>query len=556
MPKSDNRKGPGDFGGGGSNAWDKIEDFFTALFMGPSYFGWKQEQWDARQADIAQRDAGKQADIAAGEEEVEQESMAQRLMELLGYGSPAGYEFPEEMQGRAEGTPRVKPTAVYESPYGTSPMLESMAGMEGLGASDMMTMLQTVSGLTGQPVFEPEEEDTVNMSEMGLIVPLMRGEERGYGFTTGSLRDLGEQTGADFEQEMAAYAQNPEMWDELFPAAQAERPEIEVRGVQGGLYGYQAEDPMQGRWVVPPTQEEPTPQIGDVSNSLYSRIDDNSGGYGQYISDVAARFNIPTSIFFSQALHESGGRMVSGASGEQGIFQIMPETAIALGIDPSTPDGNIQGAASYLAGAYQKYGDWKLALAAYNAGYGRIDQLVSQYGNSWEAIAEHLPRGTNEQGVSYDTRSYVERIMGTASANSLAGTQGFRTAIPDEEDEVRDPSANDMEDFWYTLSAEQKQEVKNSFGQDMIFEDIPADVLHRKAWQAYNTQEDEVATQAAYNRVVDSIITELSSSSYAGDPTWDDVIVIANSYREDGIIESDAEYEAILKLIEERIAGG
>jgi len=62
--------------------------------------------------------------------------------------------------------------------------------------------------------------------------------------------------------------------------------------------------------------------------------------------------------------------------GAQGVAQIMPETAGYLGIDPKNPEQAIDGAAKYLRELTDRFGDDRLAVAAYNAGPG----AVTRYG--------------------------------------------------------------------------------------------------------------------------------------------------------------------------------
>ncbi|PZX14185.1 transglycosylase-like protein with SLT domain [Palleronia aestuarii] len=61
--------------------------------------------------------------------------------------------------------------------------------------------------------------------------------------------------------------------------------------------------------------------------------------------------------------------------GAQGLGQLMPDTARALGVrDPWDPEQNLDGAARYLAAQLDQFGDVHLALAAYNAGPHRVTQ--------------------------------------------------------------------------------------------------------------------------------------------------------------------------------------
>ena len=60
------------------------------------------------------------------------------------------------------------------------------------------------------------------------------------------------------------------------------------------------------------------------------------------------------------------------SAGAIGIGQIMPDTAISLGVNPYDMMQNIQGACSYISTALKNFGSWpsptEAALAAYNAG--------------------------------------------------------------------------------------------------------------------------------------------------------------------------------------------
>jgi len=52
----------------------------------------------------------------------------------------------------------------------------------------------------------------------------------------------------------------------------------------------------------------------------------------------------------------------------------MPGTAADLGVDPYDPIQNLDGAANYLRQQIDRFGSDELALAAYNAGPGRVIQ--------------------------------------------------------------------------------------------------------------------------------------------------------------------------------------
>lgn len=99
--------------------------------------------------------------------------------------------------------------------------------------------------------------------------------------------------------------------------------------------------------------------------------------------------------------------------GARGLFQFMPATAERFGLRTSAPDErthperSAQAAAKYLRLLHRRFGSWDLALAAYNAGEGRVGRLLqSTGGRSYESIAARLPA---------ETRLYVPKVLATVA---------------------------------------------------------------------------------------------------------------------------------------------
>lgn len=90
---------------------------------------------------------------------------------------------------------------------------------------------------------------------------------------------------------------------------------------------------------------------------------------------AARRHAIPEDLFLRLVHQESrwNPRAVSHA-GARGLAQLMPETARLLGVDPDDPRQNLEGGARYLRMMHDRFGNWRLALAAYNAGPGAVER--------------------------------------------------------------------------------------------------------------------------------------------------------------------------------------
>ena len=116
---------------------------------------------------------------------------------------------------------------------------------------------------------------------------------------------------------------------------------------------------------------------------------------------AAAQYGVPSQVMLNVAQTESGGNQAAigpmTSSGEQavGVMQLMPSTAIGLGVNPYDEVDNINGGAMYLSQMYRQFGSWNLAVAAYNDGPGNIQQVL--------AGTKTLPT---------ETANYVQKVLG------------------------------------------------------------------------------------------------------------------------------------------------
>jgi len=84
---------------------------------------------------------------------------------------------------------------------------------------------------------------------------------------------------------------------------------------------------------------------------------------------AARKHAIPEDLFLRLVQQESGWNVAAVShKGAIGLAQLMPGTADLLGVDPNDPAQNLDGGARYLRMMYDRFGNWRHALAAYNAG--------------------------------------------------------------------------------------------------------------------------------------------------------------------------------------------
>src|SRR4029078_13498585 len=90
------------------------------------------------------------------------------------------------------------------------------------------------------------------------------------------------------------------------------------------------------------------------------------------LAEAATEFDVPLSVLRAVLSVESGGDLahLNAATGATGLMQVRPEVAAAasthLGRDLNTPADNIRIAAEYLRRAYDQFGNWDFAYAAYS----------------------------------------------------------------------------------------------------------------------------------------------------------------------------------------------
>lgn len=119
-----------------------------------------------------------------------------------------------------------------------------------------------------------------------------------------------------------------------------------------------------------------------------------SGRYrGEYLTvarAAAVKHGIPEDLFLRLVQKESGWNpQAVSPKGATGLAQLMPDTAARLGVDPTDPVDNLYGGARYLRMMYDRFGSWRLALAAYNAGPGAVDDAggVPNYAETLDYVA-------------------------------------------------------------------------------------------------------------------------------------------------------------------------
>lgn len=136
--------------------------------------------------------------------------------------------------------------------------------------------------------------------------------------------------------------------------------------------------------------------------------------FEDYIIEYSKKNDIPPEIVCGVILTESSfNPNAVSHKNAKGLMQIIEETNswIALHLKEKSeferilePEFNIKRGTWLLSYLYKKFGTWDVALAAYNAGIGRV--------SGWLNNNEYSSDGKNLKYIPFDeTRAYVEKVL-------------------------------------------------------------------------------------------------------------------------------------------------
>jgi membrane-bound lytic murein transglycosylase D len=247
-----------------------------------------------------------------------------------------------------------------------------------------------------------------------------------------------------------------------------------------------------------------------------------SGQYHDMISRILKEEGVPQDlIYLAQA--ESGFRPLAlSHAGARGMWQFMSSRAKGYGLertwwvdDRQDPEKATRAAARHLKDLYNQFGDWYLAMAAYNSGPGTVQNAVKRtgYADFWELYRRNvLPR---------ETRNYVPIIVAVtimAKNPEQYGLEHIERAKPLQFDSVNinypvdlrlvaecaDASASDLQDLnpsllRMTTPKDHEFELHLPVGTKEQYQTaiaaIPADM--RVWWRYHRVQEGDTLASIA-----------------------------------------------------------
>ena len=148
--------------------------------------------------------------------------------------------------------------------------------------------------------------------------------------------------------------------------------------------------------------------------------------YFPMFEEVLDKYNLPLEIKYLAVVESALKPRAKSRVGATGLWQFMFATGKQYGLEVSSyvdercdPLRSTNAAAKYLASLYKTFGDWDLALAAYNSGPGNVTKAIRRsggYQNYWN-IRPFLPR---------ETAGYLPAFLATLYLFEYAEAHGFQ----------------------------------------------------------------------------------------------------------------------------------
>ncbi len=151
-----------------------------------------------------------------------------------------------------------------------------------------------------------------------------------------------------------------------------------------------------------------------------------SGRYLPMIRDVFRAEGLPLDLAYLVHVESAYRPEALSRAKARGLFQFMAATARRYGLrvdwwvdERVDPEKATRAAAAYLKDLYAMFGDWHLALAAYNAGEGKVQRSLRRTGaKSFWSLAR-------TSALTRETRSYVPAILAATLISKDPARYGF-----------------------------------------------------------------------------------------------------------------------------------
>ncbi len=160
---------------------------------------------------------------------------------------------------------------------------------------------------------------------------------------------------------------------------------------------------------------------------------ERGGRYREMIESTLREQGVPQELIYLAQAESGFHPLALSRVGARGMWQFMASRARGYGLqhnlwvdERQDPEKSTRAAAHHLKDLYNQFGDWYLAMAAYNSGPGRVQSAVKRtgYADFWELYRRNvLPK---------ETRNYVPIILAVTIMAKNPSQYGLDDIVPEQ----------------------------------------------------------------------------------------------------------------------------
>src|SRR5437016_4378456 len=167
----------------------------------------------------------------------------------------------------------------------------------------------------------------------------------------------------------------------------------------------------------------------------FLRAAERAGRYRAMISRIFKEEGVPQDLIYLAQAESGFHPLALSRAGARGMWQFMASRANGYGLqrnwwidDRQDPEKATRAAARHLKDLYNQFGDWYLAMAAYNSGPGNVQQAVKRtgYADFWQLYKRNV--------LPAETKNYVPIILAMTIMSKNPAQYGLDNVNPDPPD--------------------------------------------------------------------------------------------------------------------------
>ena len=181
-----------------------------------------------------------------------------------------------------------------------------------------------------------------------------------------------------------------------------------------------------------------------MNRSTVTAVTQRAAKYLTYTRQVFRKHGLPEELAYLAIVESGYNPQAVSRSGAAGAWQFMPRTGTAYGLrqddwmdERLDPYKSTEAAARYLKKLYSHFGDWRMAVAAYNAGEGKVMRAKRSAGRGdfFDLVGKNHTLSEDVR-LRDETLAYVPRLLAVTKIMRNLSMLGFAPVYPERAEKM------------------------------------------------------------------------------------------------------------------------